>query len=264
MLQSSLSRPPSLPHVDDDGDEEMEIDEEGVEDHLVVLHNSDGGSAGFSAPDASIDSPSASMNCDSPPNLSVAQCNSSPILKSPTPSVSPTITSSRKSLRTSSRLSPSENILQGESDRGTKTVDRKSLCIGFSSKTAPNFLTKTENLAASIRHGLEIIDGQHCSAALRQSSLRLSLKPSEPKLIVPINKVDVGVQTFLDDNAREQDSVVFDCNNCKSRMQLDVIEIDDGSNMQLVPVHCPESADKLKKQILKVCIRITAAFCQLA
>ncbi|RDX83173.1 Kinesin-like protein KIN-12B, partial [Mucuna pruriens] len=37
LLQSNFNRPLSLPHVDEDGDEEMEIDEEAVEDHAVVI-----------------------------------------------------------------------------------------------------------------------------------------------------------------------------------------------------------------------------------
>ncbi|XP_057752775.1 kinesin-like protein KIN-12B [Arachis stenosperma] len=258
LLQSSLSRPQSLRHVDDDGDEVMEIVEHGVDDHLVTLHNTDGGSAALSAPNASVDSPNprASMNCESLSNPGVAQCNSPPNLKSPTPSVSPTITSSRKSLKTSLRLSPSNNILQGESELDTQIVDQK-LCTGFSGQEAPNFLTKNENLAASI--GLDVIGSQHHSSALRQSSLQLSFKHRESKLICQANKVDVGVQTFLDNNAREEDSVVFDCNNCKSIVQHDVTEIDEGSNMQLVPVGCPESADKpKKKKILKAIEKVLA------
>ncbi|KAL1323360.1 hypothetical protein AAHE18_13G011000 [Arachis hypogaea] len=258
LLQSSLSRPQSLRHVDDDGDEVMEIVEHGVDDHLVTLHNTDGGSAALSAPNASVDSPNprASMNCESLSNPGVAQCNSPPNLKSPTPSVSPTITSSRKSLKTSLRLSPSNNILQGESELDTQIVDQK-LCTGFSGQEAPNFLTKNENLAASI--GLDVIGSQHHSSALRQSSLQLSFKHRGSKLICQANKVDVGVQTFLDNNAREEDSVVFDCNNCKSIVQHDVTEIDEGSNMQLVPVGCPESADKpKKKKILKAIEKVLA------
>ncbi|KAF1867874.1 hypothetical protein Lal_00012770 [Lupinus albus] len=249
LLQSSLNRPSTLPRIDDDGDEEMEIDEEGVESHAVVLCNSNVGSSSFLAPDAPIDSPVAAMNCDS-----------APILKCPTPSVSPTISSSRKSLRTSSRLSPSENNLHGESDLclSTKTVNQKSLSTTFPSQTTPNFITKSENLAASICHGLEIIDSHHRSAVLRKSSLRLSLKPREPGLIFPVEKVDVGVQTFLDGNATKEDSVMFTCNKCKSRKQLDVNEMVNSSIMQLLPVDCPESSVKLKKQVLKAVEKVLA------
>lgn len=328
LLQSSLNRQPPLSRVDEDGDEEMEIDEEGVEDHDEVLCNANmlnnsnivsendsemntddqdlaqpseekntyslsgskclneesscaiarsslschvgesdiGDFAGFSAPNASTDSPSATMNCVSPTGLNIVKDDLSPVLKSPTPSVSPRVSTSRKSLRTSSGLSPSENNLHVESDLGIKAGNLKSSSNAFSSQTAPNFLTKTENLAASIRHGLEIIDSHNRNAAsrqsaLRQSALRFSLRPRESRLIFPADKVDVGVQTFLDDNV-EEDSVLFTCSNCKNRAQLDVNEIDNNSNLQLVPVDCPDSVDKPKKQVLKVSVRIQLHFFQ--
>ncbi|TKY47796.1 Kinesin protein KIN12A [Spatholobus suberectus] len=320
LLQSSFNRPPPLSRVDDDGDAEMEIDDEGVEDHdgvscnvnipsncNIVAENDNnemntddqdlaehseeqkfpscsgskclneesscamvrnsfscpvdqsdiGGFAGFSTPDVSTDSPSAAMNCVSPAGLSIVQCDLSPVLKSPTPSVSPRISTSRKSLRTSSGLSPSENDLHVEKDLGIKTGNEKSSSSAVSSQTAPNFLTKTENLAASIRHGLEIIDSYQRNAASRQSSYRFSLRPRESRLFFPADKVDVGLQTSLDDNIGE-DSVLFTCSNCKSRTQLDVDEIDNNLNLQLVPVDCLESADKPKKQVLKAVEKVLA------
>ncbi|XP_027337873.1 kinesin-like protein KIN-12B [Abrus precatorius] len=319
LLQSSLNRPQPLSHVDDDGDEEMEIDEEGVEDHDGVSCNADmlsncnivadndnemntddqdlaqpgeeknipscsdskclneelssamvpssfscpegeseiGGFTGFSAPNASMDSPSAPKNCVSPASLSIVQCDLSPVLKSPTPSVSPRISTSRKSLRTSSGLSPSENDLHVERDLGIKSVNQKSSSTVISSQTAPNFVTKTENLAASIRHGLEIIDSYQRNAALRQSSYRFSLRPRESRLIFPVDRVDVGLQTSLDDNVGE-DSVLFTCSNCKSRVELDANEIDDNPNLQLVPVDCLESAVKPKKQVIKAVEKVLA------
>ncbi|TKY59924.1 Kinesin protein KIN12A [Spatholobus suberectus] len=253
LFQSSLNRPLSLPHVDDDGDEEMEIDEEGVEDQAVVLHNSNGGFAGFSAPNGSIGS-SAAMNCDTHASLSIVQCETSSNPKPPTPSLSPTISRSRKSLRTSLKQSPSENNLHGESDLGTKTINQKCLSTALSNQTAPNFLTKTENLAASICHGLDIVDSHHHGASL----LSLSLRPKDSRLIFPVDKVDVGVQTSLDDDAKKEDYAMFTCNNCKSRMQLDVNEIDNSSNVQLVPIDCPESTDKPKKQVLKAVEKVLA------
>ncbi|KAK2389228.1 kinesin protein KIN-12B [Trifolium repens] len=308
ILQSSLNRPPPLCRVDEDGDEEMEIDEEEVEDHDQVNFASendnkmdtddqdlaqpcaeknnvsaggkflneesscpvgepDGGDfTGFTAPDPSGDSPSATVNCVSPGGLSIVKCEISPILKSPTPSVSPRISTSRKSLRTSSGVSPSENDVHVESELGIKTSNLKSSSTAFSSQTGPSFLTKTENLAASIRHGLEIIDS-HRSAALRQSSYRFSLRPRESRQIFPVDKVDVGVQTSLDDNV-EEDSILFTCSNCKNRTQLDVNETDnssnlqlvpvDSSNLQLVPVDCSGSADKPRRQVLKAVEKVLA------
>ncbi|KAI5392617.1 hypothetical protein KIW84_077135 [Lathyrus oleraceus] len=160
------------------------------------------------------------------------KCEISPILKSPTASVSPRISTSRKSLRTSSGVSPSETDVHVENELGIKTGNLKSSATAFSSQAGPSFLTKIENLAASIRHGLEIIDS-HRSAALKQSSsYRFSLRPRESRPTFPVDKVDVGVQTFLDDNV-EEDSSMFTCINCKNRAQLDVNEINNSSNLQL-------------------------------
>ncbi|KAI4317414.1 hypothetical protein L6164_025283 [Bauhinia variegata] len=321
LLQSSLNRPLALPQVDEDGDEEMEIDEEAVQDYAVDFCNANvsnncnimekndeetnmqnedlaepaedksipscsskllseepsramvssslscpvgesdnGASAGPSVQDASQDSPSPSptVNCASPASLSISPCNASPFLKSPTPSVSPRISSSRKSLRTSSVLLASEKDLHDGSVLGTQAVLDKSSSTAFSSQTAPNVLTRTENLAASIRHGLEIIESHRRSAALTRSSFRFSLRPTESRPTFLVNKVDVGVQTFLQDSVQEEDSAVFTCNNCRSRMQLDVSEMDNTSNLQLVPVDCPESVDKPKKQVLKAVENVLA------
>lgn len=314
ILQSSLNRPTTLSCVDEDGDEEMEIDEEDDEDHdgifckdnmpstcTIVSENDNkmnideqdsdqpseeknnlclsgskcpneessrdmvgsnfscpvgesdiGDFTGFSALDVPADSPTATINGISPAGLSIVL---SPVLKSPTPSVSPRISTSRKSLRTSSGVSPSENDIR-ESDLGVRTSNLKSSSAAFSSQKAPDFLTKTENLAASIRHGLDIIDSHQRNAALRQSSYRLSLRPRESRLKFPADKVNVGVQTFLDDNV-EEDSMLFTCSNCKNKAQVDINETDNSSNLQLVPIDCPGSADsKCEKQVLKVSVRM--------
>ncbi|MED6208100.1 TRAFAC class myosin-kinesin ATPase superfamily [Stylosanthes scabra] len=323
LLQSSLSRPLPLSRVDEDGDQEMEIDEEGVhEDDTVscsvtmldsfnVAENDKeqdmakpcddkntascsgnrcldeklsssmvrtsfslpvgesyvGDFTGFPAPNSSSDSPNATMNCAT--SLSIVPSDSSPFLKSPTLSISPRLSSSRKSLRSSSGLSPSEKDLDVEREMGIETGNRKSSSAAISSQTAPNFLSKTENLAASIRHGLEILDGHRRSAALRRSSYSFSLLPRESRLVVPANKVDVGVQTFLDNTVKE-DSSIFTCSNCKNRMEGDADEADNNSILQLVPVDCPnsnlqlvpvdslESADMPKKQVLKAVEKVLA------
>ncbi|CAI8618538.1 unnamed protein product [Vicia faba] len=246
LLQPRLQYPLSLPHIDEDSDEEMEIDEEGVEDHARVLCNLNKDSA------------------DNPVSLGVVNCDTGPVVRSPNLSVSPTISSSRKSLKTLSKLSPSQNNLLSESDIGikndfgTKTVNQKNMPNALSSLMAQNFLTKTEHLTASIRHGLETIDNHLCAEAIRRSPLRLSLRPKDSKQIFPVDKVNVGVQAFVDDKAGEEDSVMMTCNNCKSRMQLDVNKVDNNSNMQLVAVDCPESADKPKKQVLKAAEKVLA------
>ncbi|KAG7995310.1 hypothetical protein I3843_01G102900 [Carya illinoinensis] len=220
-------------------------------------------SAGISSADAPNDFSNGSVNCVSPPSLSVVQSDVSPILKSPAPSVSPRIATSRKSLRTSSMLTASQKDLQDDSmlvpeaaHISFKKSTRSSINT-MSTEKSKSFISPTEHLAASIRHGLEIIDSHRQSSALRRSAFRFSFKPAESKPISLVDKVDAGVQTFPGDML-EEDSVEFMCTSCKNRMHLGVKEADDGSNLQLVPVDSAECAEKLKKQVTKAVEKVLA------
>lgn len=227
-----------------------------------------GVSAGICSADAPNDFSNGSANCMSPPSLCIVPSDVSPVLKSPTPSVSPRISCSRKSLRTSSMLTASQKDLQDDnklSPEAAHMSSKKSVRSSSSnalSTQSMNLLSPTEHLAASIRHGLEILDSHRQSAALRRSSFRFSFKPAESKAMLLVDKVDVGVQTFPGD-IPEEDSVAFMCTSCKNRMQLEVKEADDSSNLQLVPVEGSESTDKLKKQVPKVSLE-TAGFPNIA
>ncbi|KAK4585605.1 hypothetical protein RGQ29_023027 [Quercus rubra] len=343
LLKSSLSCPITLRHVDDDGDEEMEIDEEAVEilcervdkqiasseanntidvskeetvnsvsqqvefedlsgcikdqisedidvkmeegaseqDDIMIVDcvepvnvrdNSvctvseplNGVSATISSADAQNDLSNGSLNCVSPHSLSIVPSDVSPVLKSPTPSVSPRISSSRKSLRTSSMLTASQKDLEDDNKLGLdashisfKKSVRSSSSSALCTQKSKNFLTPTEHLEASIRQGLEIIDSQRQSSALRRSSFRFPFKPEESKPFLPVDKVDVGVQTFPGDIS-EENSLIFTCSSCKNRMQLEVKEADDSSNLQIVPVDGSESADKLKNHVPKAVEKVLA------
>ena len=83
--------------------------------------------AGFSREISGEDMPdesgNGSVNCVSPSCLSIVRTDVSPILKSPTPSVSPRINNSRKSLRTSSMLSASQKDLNDDNKSDLDTVD---------------------------------------------------------------------------------------------------------------------------------------------
>ncbi|KAK8578487.1 hypothetical protein V6N13_100324 [Hibiscus sabdariffa] len=306
LLKFSLHHPRTLPHVDDDGDEEMEIDEEAVEDHcahvglqskvtyqhsnevtkLEIVESDSGnatskhGSTGDLVPNTSEfaevqDTDDTDVNMEeeiseepkssdmvivgcvktvtNTPNVFSAHesvkenpCqlivettdgDSSVILKSPTPSVSPRVNQSRKSLRTSSMYTASQKDLK---DNGPETS-----CVSF---------TPTEHLAASLHRGLEIIDNHRQSLALRRSSFRFSSQPADSKPILAANKVDVGVQTFPE----EEKQVVFICSNCRQRTNLDGKEEKESSNLQLVLVNEPESSEKIKKQIPKAVEKVLA------
>lgn len=213
------------------------------------------------------ESGNGSGNCASPSTLSIVTSNVSPVLKSPTPSVSPRISESRKSLRTSSMLTASQKDLTVDSNLGPEAAhmsftksSKSGLENAISTQTRKNFRATTEHLAASLHRGLEIIDSHRQSSAFRRSSFRFSVRPAEFKQVLPVEKVDVGVQTSQNDKISEEDPVLFLCSNCKNIRQPDVQEENDSSNLQLVPVDGSESADKSKKQVPKVSMMASAGF----
>ncbi|KAK3414663.1 hypothetical protein EUGRSUZ_L00643 [Eucalyptus grandis] len=307
LLNLSLHHPMTLPHADDDSDEEMEIDEEAVERlcHQVGLRSSSCGdmegvseqpdvenlgdpivetSDGTSSKhlfegeksdslDVKMDdgeAPAVSLNsstdCLTPSGLNVTVSETSP-LKSPTPSVSPRVTNtSRKSLRTSSMLTASQKNLENDSfieQAGLRISSPKSLNKSSShhlpTQRSSSYLVPTEHLAASLQRGLEIMERK--SSALRRSSFRFSYKPAESKSIIPVIKVDTGVQVSLEDNPMVVEAPMdYLCSNCRTRTQTDVKDV-DGGNLQIVPVGGSESSEKSKKQVPKAVEKVlTGAF----
>ncbi|XVE81207.1 hypothetical protein DITRI_Ditri15bG0044300 [Diplodiscus trichospermus] len=311
LLKFSLNHPRTLPHVDEDGDEEMEIDEGAVEnlcaqvglqsadinrssDEVTKLEiiesdsgntTSDNGCVGDIVTNTSewvkaqdvedtdvnmeeeiSEEPKISeimiVDCvesdTNTPNVFIANESvkknpgqlpvettdgDSPVtLKSPTPSVSPRVNQSRKSLRTSSMFTASQKELR---DNGPDAM-RASF-------------TRTEHLEASLHRGLEIIDSHRRSSALRRSSSRFSLKPADSVPILAVHKVDVGVQTFPQDyQFQEEEPVVFLCSNCKQKTNPEAKEDSENSNLQLAPVDEPHSAEKTKKQVPKAVEKVLA------
>jgi kinesin family protein 15 len=210
-----------------------------------------GNSTGISASGEPNGSQNETVNCVSPSSLSIVPSEVSPVLKSPTPSVSPRISSSRKSLRTSSTLTASQKDSKDESKPGPENIRisfaKPNSSAALTAQTSKSCLAPTENLAASLHRGLEIIDSHRKSSVFRQLSFRFACKPAESN---PIPLVDVGVQTFpQDDEILER---VFLCANCKTKTQLEVKDVDDSSNLQLVPIVGSESIDKPKTQVPKV------------
>ncbi|KAG6597613.1 Kinesin-like protein KIN-12B, partial [Cucurbita argyrosperma subsp. sororia] len=203
------------------------------------------------------------LNCVSPPSLSIVPCDVSPALKSPTASASPKISDSRKSLRTSMMLSASQKDPQAETKLGLDLLQKPlEKSLRWSSANALSMSTQnkntavtTEQLAASIRNGLEIIDSCRQSSALRRSSFRFSCKPAE-KVNMPINKIDVGVQTSCGDEAAGEN--LFMCSCCRIRKQLEVGEEKGSSDLQLVPVDGPDSAERSRIQVPKAVEKVLA------
>ncbi|KAL4591149.1 hypothetical protein LXL04_004099 [Taraxacum kok-saghyz] len=200
LLKYSLNRPMVLPRVDDDEDEEMEIVDEAEQ---VLLEATE---ACKKMEDTDVDMKeeiSVNIQTGDDDNKEVLV---SPIFQCPSPSVSPRVTtsSSRKSLRSCSPLTASHGQSQ-----------------------------ITERLAASLHHGLEVIDRNRKSFALGRSSFRFPCKPVQK---------DVGVQTFSLEKSME-----FLCSNCKGK-NSQVVE--DGSNLQLVPFDGSQLVDDKSKQLV--------------
>ncbi|XP_050237294.1 kinesin-like protein KIN-12B [Mercurialis annua] len=215
----------------------------------------------------------------SPSSLSIVSCKVSPILKSPTPSVSPRMNSSRKSLRTSSMLTASQKDsedeckpnLQDKHISFTKSL-KSSSSNALAAQTSKSVLAGTEHLAASLHRGLEIIDSHRKSLAFRRSAFRFSCKPADLKPILPVEKFDVGVQIFPQDyDTPKENPETLLCKNCKrkrledndaadsSSLQLVPIDgSDSAANLQLVPIDGSDSADKSKKQLPKAVEKVLA------
>ncbi|KAK3027351.1 hypothetical protein RJ639_041592 [Escallonia herrerae] len=197
--------------------------------------------------------------CSMAPHVSIAPCDGSPVLTSPTPSASPRVTSSRKSVRTSSMLTASQKDLKDsnvllEEVHSSFANPSKSTCLNaLPNQTTKSCYAPTELLAASLHRGLEIIDSHRNSAAFRRSSFRFPYKPADVKPIL-IQKVDVGVQTQL----LEEDSKEYLCSRCKGRDLQQLNDAIDCSNLQLVPVDGSQSADKPKKQVPKAVEKVLA------
>ncbi|KAG1370058.1 kinesin-like protein KIN-12B [Cocos nucifera] len=200
----------------------------------------------------------------SPSGLSIVPCQTSPILQSPTLSTSPMVENcSRKSLRTSSSKSASQkNMLENVGSRSrdlnlslADTSNHNSLSASVM-PTCKKFLAPTEHLAASLHHGLQIIDNHRRSLALRRSSFMFSIRPVDVKPMRPVSKVDAGVQTLVQESEIPEILSTFICNHCKDRASTD--EYSNGTDLQLVPIDRSMSSDKQKIQVPKEVEKVLA------
>ncbi|KAL3635015.1 TRAFAC class myosin-kinesin ATPase superfamily [Castilleja foliolosa] len=195
-------------------------------------------------------------------DLSIVPIDVPPVLKSPTLSVSPILSSSRKSLRTSSVITASQTFPTQINSKAAKT----SIPKPFNSMSLNSFSNRkscfasTEHLAATLNRGLEIIESQRVSPALRRSSFRFPCMPQDVKAVLPIVKVDVGVQTVnCDDESIDKDTIEPLCSKCKNTIcQQELLNDVDAPNLQLVPVNGSPSHDMCNKQVPKAVIKVLA------
>ncbi|XP_043709220.1 kinesin-like protein KIN-12B [Telopea speciosissima] len=218
-----------------------------------------GGGLDIFIADPSHNSPTSSPNSVLPFNISIVPSENSPVYQSPTLSVSPRVNnSSRKGLTTTSMLSASQKNLRESNSLGPEVL-QLSLAPP-STKTSKNSLSPTEYLAASLHHGLQVIDSHIQSSALRRSSFRFSCKPVDMKPLLPVDKVDVGVQAlFQDPETLQVDSSAFLCSKCMSRdSQVESKEANDCLGLQLVPVDGSDSAENSRMQVPKAVEKVLA------
>ncbi|XP_047319264.1 kinesin-like protein KIN-12B [Impatiens glandulifera] len=265
LLKLSLNRSMKLSNVDNDSDEEMEVVEEVAKlgfqsDANIYLENDQPDSLSVDcdedilepilgtpevahiekkqgSPDIDINmeeyTPEKLVDRTKVPNLSLVSLEKFMEPKSPSPSVSPreVTDSTRKSLRTSA-------------------VGPKNSNAAFAS----------ERLANSLQRGLDVIEG-HNRQSCRMSSFRYSYKPADVKLFISEeDKVDIGTQTIPQDYTyeEEENSHMFLCGKCKTEISpSETQDLDDTSNMQIVPVEGPHSVGcksmmQLPKAVQKV------------
>lgn len=202
-----------------------------------------------------------------PSDLSIVTCNPLPVLKSPTPTVSPlTSNSSQKFFRSSSSTSVSQNDLSKssltpETIRLSFAKPSKSKCFNAqTTRIGKSVNQPSEQLAASLQRGLDILDNNRQSSGLRRSSFRFSYRPGDIKPLL-VQKVDVGVQTQSHyDETAEANPVTFLCSKCKIRDSVEVYEdANENSDLQLVTVEdWSQTAEKSMKQVPKAVEKVLA------
>ncbi|RZR89884.1 hypothetical protein BHM03_00017671 [Ensete ventricosum] len=193
----------------------------------------------------------------SPSNLSTEPCHTSPVLQSPTLSSSPIVdtSTSRKSLRTSLSMSASQkNILENvKSSSGAVNASTEALSLDASlSQIKKSSLKPTEHLTASLQHGRQVIDNWQQNSVLRRSSFRFSVRTTEGKPIIPVNKVDVGIQAL-----EELEDLPNICSYCKNAISEDENkDVNRSKDLQPVPVDGLIPTEKLKMHVPKVGLKL--------
>ncbi|XP_047946406.1 kinesin-like protein KIN-12B [Salvia hispanica] len=271
LLRFSLNRPMVLPHVEDDSDEEMEIVDT-CETTSLIREETSASTPGCEDADVHMEDESSETADKNKSNVisqriivhpeispeiesemaSEKGLGGQPVLKSPIPSVSPIVTSSRKSLR----LSSTSTASQGNFNAANASIAKPTSNILLNSQSTRKFcLASAEQLAATLNHGLDILQSQRLTPAMRRSSFRFSCMPADFKAVVPVVKVDVGVQTLShDEKSIDKGTGEFLCSKCMSRIcEQEAINNDDAQDMQLVPINessmltCNKLAPKVRE-----------------
>ncbi|KAJ0235741.1 Kinesin-like protein KIN-12B [Hirschfeldia incana] len=215
---------------------------------------------------ATEDTDHSSVNPGSP-CLSIEPVNGSPLLITPTESVSPRVRNSRKSLRATLMSTASQKEIERANQVTTETVGPSSamssevlnLPRALSTEKSGAFPVPTNQLAASLHRGMKILDSYRQSTAQRRSTFGFSYRALECKPSTVLSKADVGVQTYPEaDIIAEENSKEVLCSKCKSIAECDAQETSDISNLQLVTVDNSEVSEKSIFQVPKAVEKVLA------
>ncbi|OAY69167.1 Kinesin-like protein KIN12B [Ananas comosus] len=274
LLRMSLCRPTVLSTIKDDSDEEMEIDENDVEKPPKE--------AGMQLSPAEVEVSThlnSSMEvkaCSTEKKADIGDARSSevennnehnPVLPDNNipgkrkslqrEDYKDSTDCSRKSPKTSSSMSASQKtILQNLKSDFTETSrsDPSNVSSILRSRSS---LAPTEQLEATIHHGLQIIENNQNNAILRKKSFRFSVNPVDLKPATPVNKADVGVQTISRESVAE-DLSVLKCSSkkeaCPGKSNGSGLNID----LQLAPVDGSVPSERVKKQVPKAVEKVLA------
>ncbi|KAL8120951.1 kinesin-like protein KIN-12B [Apium graveolens] len=212
--------------------------------------------------DANGSPPDSSDDSANPSDISIVTCSPLPVLKSPTPTVSPIPSNSRSSSSTSiSQKDLSKSSLTPETIRLSFAKPSKSTCFNAQTTRIGRSVNQpSEQLAASLQRGLDILDNNRQNSGLRRSSFRFSYRPADIKPLL-VHKVDVGVQTQShDDETTDADPVAFLCSKCKVRDSVeDYEDANENSDLQLVAVEdWSQTDEKPMKQVPKAVEKVLA------
>ncbi|MQL90771.1 hypothetical protein Taro_023374 [Colocasia esculenta] len=161
----------------------------------------------------------------------------------------------------SPRTSPSVSVLQNDHLENLKPSleDVNHYSSGVKRSKRKTSLAPTEHLAASLHHGIKIIDSHLQKSRAGCSSFRFSCRPVDFKPLLPVAKIDMGIQTISSSLEIQEDSPSFICSYCKNGAPLlDNKHQMDHKELQLVPANGSQSVDASKIQFPKAVEKVLA------
>ncbi|CBI26728.3 unnamed protein product, partial [Vitis vinifera] len=293
QLRVSLNRSLLLPHIDNDSEEELNIDEHDVRELHLQLDNLHKNSEMdlMSEPDIScqeegetgeinleipqkelphnnmattmdnpMDVPSRTMNPASRSSLSISSCRQSPFLQDPTLSESPRIGNSlRKSIIFSSSSLASQNNASNSFKLNSDVLHqslKQSDQIRSSLQSSKVIPGTTESLAASLQRGLQIIDYHQRNSASNKSSVAFSFEHLALKPCPEVEKVDASVQKFPEEKpSLDAPSATFLCTSCRRTGFDGSDEVQDSLKRWIVAADESGNSNGLANPVYKVSMK---------